>query len=74
MENPERSKKHEDARTALTTELQSVFDDLVADYQFFGRKHYDTPFVSYLILADLVRQGWRCVASPEQSQLESPPR
>lgn len=52
--------KREEARSSLTPELQDTFDELVADYQFFGVKHYDRPFVSYVIIADLVRQGWRC--------------
>jgi hypothetical protein len=59
MDDTERSKKHEEARAALPLELHTAFDDLVADYQFLGMKHYNRPFVSYLILADLVREGWR---------------
>lgn len=66
MENIERSKKHEEARNALPPELQPFFDELVTDYRFAGLKHYNTPFVSYLILADLVRQGWRCIEPPQR--------
>jgi hypothetical protein len=58
-----RSPKHETARTSLPEELRPVFDALVAEYQFHSVKHYDRPFVSYIILADLVREGWRCTVS-----------
>jgi len=55
--------KHDDARRALPPELRPVFDELVADYRFSTLKHYSQPFVSYLVLADLVRVGWRCTAA-----------
>jgi hypothetical protein len=59
MEDVQRSQKHEEARQALPPELRPFFDELVADYRFAGVMHYNQPFVSYLILADLVRDGWR---------------
>jgi hypothetical protein len=62
-ENP-RSEKHERARNSLPDELKAVFDDFVADYQFAGTKRHGAPFVSYMILADMVRAGWRLTAKP----------
>ena len=59
-----RSEKHEQARNSLPDELKPVFDDFVADYKFFGTKHYGSPFVSYAILAEMVRAGWRPSAEP----------
>ena len=59
-----RSEKHEQARNSLSEELRSVFDDFVADYKFAGIKHYGSPFVSYIILAEMVRAGWRLGAKP----------
>jgi hypothetical protein len=59
-----RTDKHEQARNSLPTELVSVFDDLVADYKFFATKHHGLPFVSYAILAEMVRAGWRLSVSP----------
>ena len=67
MSEEKRSPKHEQARQALPSELRAAFDELVEDYKFAGVVHYQTPFVSYLILADLVRGGWRC-AKPRKQQ------
>jgi hypothetical protein len=56
------SAKHAEARDALSEELRPAFDALVSDYQFYASVHYASRFVSYLILADLVRAGWRASA------------
>jgi hypothetical protein len=53
------TQKQKEARDSLPPELLSVFDDLVAEYQFFAMKHHGSPFVSYIVLADLIRAGWR---------------
>lgn len=53
------SPKHAEAREALAEDLRPAFDALVQDYQFYASVHYASRFVSYLILADLVRAGWR---------------
>lgn len=53
------SQKHAEARNALPEELLPAFDALVADYKFYASVHYGSRLVSYLILADLVRAGWR---------------
>lgn len=61
----QRSEKHELARNSLPEDLIPVFDDLVADYRFAATKHHGSPFVSYIVLADLVRAGWRLVEAPD---------
>ena len=53
------SEKHAQAREGLPEELKPAFDALVADYKFLATIHHKSPFVSYLILADLVRRGWQ---------------
>ena len=69
MNEPKRSEKHEAARNTLSDELRPVFDDLVVDYKFAGTKYYGSPFVSYLILAELVRLGWRLGAEPLREEV-----
>ena len=52
-----RSEKYELARNALPVELRSVFDQFVEDYKFAGTVHHGSPFVSYIILAEMVKAG-----------------
>jgi len=53
------SEKHQKARQGLPDELKPIFDVLVAEYRFLATIHHRSPFVSYVVLADLVRNGWR---------------
>ena len=59
-----RSEKHESARNSLPDDLKPVFDGLIADYRFGATKHHGSPYVSYVVLADLVRTGRRLSADP----------
>lgn len=54
-----RSEKHEEARNTLPEELRPLFDDLVEDYRFAVHLRYGKRFVSYIVLADLIKAGWR---------------
>ena len=63
MEQP-RSQKNEQARSSLPDGLKPVFDDFVTDYKFAATKHHGSPFVSYVVLAEMVRLGWRLTAEP----------
>jgi hypothetical protein len=56
---PPLTPKHAEARKALPENLQPIFEDLVADYRWLAAVHHRAPFVSYVVLADLVRNGWR---------------
>jgi hypothetical protein len=64
MDTEKRSDKHELARDSLPEDLRPLFDDFVADYKFAATKHHGSPFVSYIVLAEMVRAGWRCAAEP----------
>ena len=46
-------------REPLTPALRECFDALVRDYRYYAMVHHRHPFVSYKILADLVKVGWR---------------
>jgi hypothetical protein len=65
----ERSQKCEQSRASLPDDLKPVFDALVKDYKFAAQVHYGTVLVSYSILANLVRSGWRPSAQPIPSPL-----
>lgn len=64
MTDKPRSEKHELVRNSLPDELKQVFDDLAADYRFAATKHHGSPFVSYIVLAEMVKLGWRLEAEP----------
>ena len=57
------SEKREEARNSLPDELKPVFDDLVADYKHAATLRYGRPYISYTILADLVKAGWHSLRS-----------
>ena len=59
-----RSEKHEQARCSLPEELMPIFDEFVDDYKFAATKYHGSPFVSYIVLAEMVRMGWRHGADP----------
>lgn len=69
-EEKKRSEKHEEARSSLPPELVTVFDDMVNDYKFFAAKCHGSPFVSYVVLAELVRAGWRLPPDAERVEEE----
>jgi len=59
-----RTDKHEFARNTLADELKHVFDQFVEDYKFAAAVHHGSPFVSYIVLAEMVKGGWRPSAEP----------
>ena len=54
-----RSEKYEQARNSVPEELWPVFDAFVDDYKFAATVHHGAPFVSYIVLAEMVKAGWR---------------
>jgi hypothetical protein len=56
---PQQNTKRDEARAGLPLDLQPVFDQISDDYRFAAMKYHGSPFVSYVVLADLVRLGWR---------------
>jgi hypothetical protein len=67
-----RSEKHELARSCLPEELRHVFDDFVNDYKFAATKIHGSPFVSYMVLADMVRAGWSPEWQGDQAKQHGP--
>jgi len=54
-----RSPKHKEARNSLPDDLKPIFDDFVADYQYAATCRYGKPYISYIVLADMIKAGWR---------------
>jgi hypothetical protein len=59
MSKLERKTKEKEEINALPPELIPIYNQLVAEYQFHCLKRYSVPFVNRVILADLVKDGWR---------------
>jgi hypothetical protein len=47
------------ARDSLTPEQHEAFDNLVAGFATWSEYFYGRKFISYAIIAELVRDGWR---------------
>jgi hypothetical protein len=65
----QRTEKEALARNGIPAELREEFDRLVEDYRYSSAIRYHQPFVSYIVLADLIRAGWRRT----ESQIEEEP-
>jgi hypothetical protein len=61
MEQKQSEKKLE-ARNNLPDELKPIFDEFVSEYIYAATLRYGRPYVSYIVLADMVRAGWRLSA------------
>jgi hypothetical protein len=59
MVDQKRTPKFAQARESLPEELRPVYDQLVEEYGFYALKHQGRRWVSYAIIAELVRDGWR---------------
>jgi hypothetical protein len=68
-----RSEKDEQARNSLPDELKPIYDDFVADYKFAGTKHHGKPYISYIVLAEMVKLGWRIGAEPIKAEGDNLP-
>lgn len=58
------SEKQIEARNSLPDELKPIFDDFVADYKYVATMRHGRPYISYIVLADMIRAGWRLSAKP----------
>ena len=56
--------KQIEARNSLPEELIPIFDEFVADYKYAATLRHGRPYVSFIVLADLIRAGWRLSAEP----------
>lgn len=62
-----RTEKYEEARNSLPDELKPAFEDLVAIYKYRASMRHGAPYVSYIVLADIVHDGWRrCAEAIEE--------
>ena len=55
----QRSQRELEAREKLAEELKAAFDDFVVDYKYWATLRHGKPYISYAVLADMIRAGWR---------------
>lgn len=60
------SAKFIEARNSLPEKMKPTFDDFVADYRYAASVRHGQPYVSYIVLADMIRAGWRRTEEPRQ--------
>ena len=56
------SEKQTEARNSLPEELKPVFDEFVSDYKYAATLRHGKPYISYIVLSDMIRAGWRLSA------------
>ena len=58
----------EEARSSLPEDLRPVFDQLVEEYRYHSTVIHGKPFVSFAVLAALVKDGWRPPSSVTEKE------
>lgn len=58
----EKSEKYQDALSSVPQKLRPIFRQLVDEYAYHTQLIYGKRYVSYIVLAELVKAGW---APPE---------
>ncbi len=64
--NYKNSAKYIEAINTLGDRLKPIFEEFVSDYRYAATARHGKPYVSYIVLADMVRAGWRCSAEPQK--------
>ena len=54
-----KSEKYIEARNSLSDDLKPIYDEFVSDYRYAATVRHGKPYVSYIVLADMVKAGWR---------------
>ena len=61
-----KSEKYIEARNSLSDDLKPIYEEFVADYRYAATLRHCKPYVSYIVLADMVKAGWRSTAEPQK--------
>ena len=60
------SEKYIEAKESLSDELKPIYEEFVADYRYAATLRHGKPYVSYIVLADMIKAGWRPTAEPKK--------
>lgn len=67
MADEKMTEKQREARDSLKPEQQEAFDEIVREYKFYTEVNHGRGYVSYPVLADMIRHGWRYCAEFDES-------
>jgi hypothetical protein len=59
MEPIRQSPKALEARNTLPEAIRPIYDEMVEQYSFYALKHYGRAWVAFMVIAELVKDGWR---------------
>lgn len=62
---PKQTPIYLEAQAKLPSELHSMFEQMVAEYQFASLKQHGQKFASPKVIAELMLMGWRTVPLPK---------
>ena len=65
-----KSEKYIEALKRLPEDLKPIYEEFVSDYRYAATLRHGRPYISYIVLADIVRAGWRCSAEPQKESKE----
>ena len=60
------SEKYIEAKNSLSDDLKPIYEEFVADYRYAATLRHGKPYVSYIVLADMIKAGWRPTAEPQK--------
>lgn len=60
------SEKYIEAQNSLSDDLKPIYEKFVSDYRYAATMRHGKPYISYIVLADMVRAGWRLTAEPRK--------
>ena len=60
------SEKYIESKNSLSDDLKPIYEEFVADYRYAATLRHGKPYVSYIVLADMIKAGWRPTAEPQK--------
>lgn len=60
------SEKYIEGKNSLSDDLKPIYEEFVADYRYAATLRHGKPYVSYIVLADMIKAGWRPTQEPKK--------
>lgn len=63
------SNERDKIREKLQETLKPIYDQIVVDYLYHSKVIYGHTFISYKILSELVKEGWKPPDNPKRKPI-----